>query len=153
MKDVMETELYKATALTFDELGFMYAMPELADDTEDAIFEAQANVEFSGPFSGNLSVVVRGDILSPLASNMLGEDSPPSKYQQLDALGEIANVICGNVLPNIGSPKDVFRIGAPQVTETESACAEGVSSRTALVRLPLGQGRADVFLSINEMAA
>lgn len=152
MKVNLERVLYKAAAMTFDELGFMFVTPEEDLDTS-ARFQAAADIEFSGPFCGTLSVMVWGDLLETLTSNMLGDDETPSKYQQLDALGEVANVICGNVLPNIGNPRDVFRLAPPKLIESKESYGCESDHRTAQVRLPLGTGGADVSISINNLPA
>jgi hypothetical protein len=40
-----------------------------------------------------------------IAENILGETDDPEPSLQLDALGEVANVICGNVLPEVDDPR------------------------------------------------
>jgi CheY-specific phosphatase CheX len=142
-----EMELYQTAALTFEELAFMFATPELIEEVMEKKPEATAEVKFHGPINGHLVVSLCGDILAELAANMLGENEPPQAREQLDALGEVANVICGNILPKLTDPTSVFHIDAPSVT------AGGTSTATILrpaasISLPLTDGRADLVLYI-----
>ena len=152
MSNSFQTELYKAAALTFEELGFMFPSPELADMYKDAAVEARVSVGFTGPYSGVLVITVRGDLLMAIATNMLGEDVPPSAQQQRDALGEIANVVCGNVLPRVSGTKEVFRIAAPKVGDLPESL-NGVDTPSAQVSMALDEGMADIELYVLPQAA
>ncbi len=151
MSSKLERTLYRAAALTFEELAFMMVLPETEERQPWPAADAAASVELGGPFGGRLVVRVPEELLPTIATNMLGEDEPPSVQQQQDALGEIANVICGNVLPGIGGPSAVFHIGAPRTGETAdvSSCAD--SSPAAQVHLALFQGEAHLALFISEV--
>ena len=148
MSNKVEKELCKAALLTFEDLGFMFPEPELEEENPLVEPEASVSVEFWGPFNGRLVVTVCGGLLPALAANMLGEEAPPSELQQYDALGEISNVICGNVLPAIAGSKAVFHIGAPQRLQNPETPDRG--SPEAKVHLALDQGRADLFLFIDK---
>ena len=52
-------------------------------------------------------------MLPGLAANMLGVDEAPGSAEQADALGELANVLCGNLLPAIAGEQHVFILEAP----------------------------------------
>ena len=149
MKSNLGTILYNTAALTFDELGFMFVTPELEEDQKRITPDTEASVIFEGPFRGRLSVAVCRGLLTVLAANMLGEDEPPSEQQQRDALGEIANVICGNVLPEVAGAKEVFEIRAPQVKEYNPSSVDAAASLVAETCLALEQGRADVRLYLD----
>ncbi|MBI5418220.1 chemotaxis protein CheX [Candidatus Poribacteria bacterium] len=45
---------------------------------------------------------------------MCREEGRPTENQKLDALGEIANMICGNLLPKIISPQEIFYLDSPK---------------------------------------
>jgi CheY-specific phosphatase CheX len=150
MSSMTETNLLWAAVSTFEQLGFMFPAPELAEDRQDASLEACADLEFEGPFRGRLSLTVYGSVMAPLAANMLGEDVPPSRTQQHDALGEIGNVICGNLLPRIGGTDAVFKIGAPRVTTEAVTSMNSSESCVARVSLAMDEGRADLKLFVSE---
>ena len=78
MSKRLETELYKAATLTFEEMGFLLPTPEIGEQQLNAQVEATVSVEFKGPFSGKLLVRVCGGLLPILAANMLGEEDVPS---------------------------------------------------------------------------
>jgi len=147
MSKKLETELYKAAALAFEELVFMLPTPEIDEQQLNTQADASVSVEFEGPFSGNLLVRVCGGLLPMIAANMLGEEEVASQSLQYDALGEIANVICGNMLPGIAGSKEVFHVSPPKRAERPDL------PPVAEVQLGLGQGRADMLLFISRYPA
>jgi hypothetical protein len=144
MKRKLETELYKAAILAFEGLGFLLPTPEIDDQQLNARVEAAVSVEFEGPFSGKLLLRVCGGLLPIITTNMLGEEKVPSKKLQYDALGEVANVICGNMLPAIGGSKHVFHVSAPKVADIIDL------PPVAEVQVGLGLGRADLLLFVSK---
>jgi CheY-specific phosphatase CheX len=142
----VETQLYQTAVWTFEELAFMFCTPELLDEVMECKPQATASVTFSGPMSGKLVVSLCGEMLSELASNMLGQEESPSEREQLDALGEVANVICGNILPKVTGSDEVFRIDAPDVAAGSGPDRAGAS---ACISVPLSIGRADLALFVN----
>ena len=143
MNKKLETELYKAATLAFEELGFLLPTPEIDEQQLNARVEAAVSIDFEGPFSGNLLVRICGGVLPILAANMLGEEEAPSKSLQYDALGEIANVICGNMLPGIAGSKNVFHVNPPRMAETPDL------PPVVEVQVGLGIGRADLLLFVS----
>ena len=137
-----EQALYHAATLTFEELGFLFAAPELGDEQKDLPTEETTSVKFRGSnVAGNIVLKTNADLLSVIAANMLGDDEPPAKEMQRDALGEIANVICGNALPEIFGKHEVFKLDAPQHASSP------INERpAAAVRVNLDEGCADVLL-------
>lgn len=101
-----------ATANAFEQMGFLFVEPASGEDDE-AGPSATARVSFDGPLRGCVCLTVPESILPELAANMLGQDDAPEPRLQRDALGEMANVICGNVVPVLGGPGAVFRLGRP----------------------------------------
>jgi hypothetical protein len=67
---------------------------------------------------------------------------------QLDALGEVANVICGNVLPIIFGKSSVIRMDAPEHGDFNS-----IDKTAGEIRLGFDEGYADVFLYLESVAA
>lgn len=153
MNDKLETMLLKAAVMTFEELGFMLPTPELDESQQRATAQAAVGVQFRGLFAGELVVLVCGDWLPLLAANMLGEDEPPSLLQQFDALGEIANIICGNVLPQIAGPQVIFNLSAPCPVEIPQMAAIDPECPAAKARLGLETGRAEVLLYLHSETA
>jgi CheY-specific phosphatase CheX len=143
----LETELYRATALTFEELAYLLPTGELDEQPSFDGVKVAASVGFRGPFGGTLVVTVNQGLLPTLAANMLGEDDVLSEQQHRDALGEIANVICGNVLPRIAGTREVFRIIAPR--STNPAVEPKGESQAARVRFGVDEGWVDVVFFVD----
>lgn len=143
----LETVLRRAAVRTFEELSFLLPDPDIEPDRLSIPARAAVSVPFRGPVNGRLVVAVTEDIFLAVATNMLAEDDLPSDQQRQDALKEIANVICGNLLPQIAGAKAVFKISAPELLDTSSP-SEPVTEEplAASVQVGLDQGRADVTL-------
>jgi CheY-specific phosphatase CheX len=141
----MEQALYQAAILTFEELGFVFAMEEDENEALSNDESARVGVRFDGPFSGELVLRIEHEALSVIASNMLGEEGPLEPELLQDVLGEIANVICGNALPEIAGRKTIFRLGSPEFQENIEIDEEPA----ARAHLGLDEGRADVSLFMN----
>ncbi len=99
---------------TCEMLAFMF--PMLPDDDPPADeATAAVRVDFSGPVSGYLLVTAPRRMLPALASNMLGlEPDEIDECAGVDALKELGNVICGNLLPALAGPEPVFRMSPPR---------------------------------------
>ena len=151
MKDKLKRELLKAAVLTFEELGFMFPNEDIYESQKHAHISKRVRVHFNGLFSGCLEMSIYGDLLPLIASNMLGEEGIPAEFQQQDALGELINVICGNMLPGITSPKEVFTVGVPQYVDTKSQVDER-GEVSVSVELGIDEGRAELKLYLNEDA-
>ena len=144
------SQLFQAAALTFEELGFFYAEADLTEAQEEAPVEAAARVRFVGPMTGHVEVRIAGGILGELAANMLGQDQPPGPGTQRDALGELTNVICGNLLPALAGSRVVFDLGKPDV-RSRSKDVEEAPDRSHATHVTLGfeGGRAEVLLFLD----
>jgi CheY-specific phosphatase CheX len=150
MSNKIQQALFKAAALTFEELGFAFPENTIDERRQNALEQAAVSIDFRGPLSGRLVLRLYGDLLPGLAANMVGKDKPPPPQLQKDALGEIANVICGNMLPEIAGFKAVFQIGAPKVVgRAETGSLPAFHSPAAAVCLGIDDGRADLFLFID----
>lgn len=148
------SQLFQAAALTFEELGFLYAEAELTEAQEEASVEATARVRFTGPMTGQVEVRVAGGILGELAANMLGQEKPPGPGTQRDALGELTNVICGNLLPALAGYRMVFDLSKPDVRSRSEDVEEAPDwDQATHVKLGLGEGRADVLLFLEGVPA
>ena len=143
MSSSVESSLFQAASSTFEELGFMLADRQPSDRQREAVLDGEVTVAFRGPFEGYLRVRLFGGVLPALAMNMLGESAPPGEALQRDALGEVANVICGNALPAIAGSTEIFHLDAPSAGAPERVANAELAS-TAL--LGLDGGRAEVSL-------
>lgn len=147
MSSWLETRLFRATARTFEDLGFILPSFDLNDAQRLARSDAAVEITFRGRFSGRLVLTVSGPILPVMAGNMLGEDeSKMPRETQLDALGELANVICGNVLPEIAGDRETFFLTPPVLLTTLLGPLAAEAGVVGEVRVGLDEGRAEVRL-------
>ena len=149
MKKQIENVLRESTIKTFEDICFIYQVPELKDDQKNLVLEAAAEVKFRGIFKGKLMIETRGGLFSAIASNMLSNEVP-SIQQKKDALGEVANIICGNVVPSLGRSEPEYKIESPISLNTDDLLKENKQEKPlAEVTLNFNQGRADIKLFVN----
>jgi CheY-specific phosphatase CheX len=116
---------------TLEGLAFIFAFDEGESRKPDG---PCARLGFAGPFSGIFFLSVDDSLLDEMTENMLGldEGASVSRSQREDALKEAANVICGNLLPQIGGrdavfdllPAGVYREGLEQALNGETPLCE-----------------------------
>jgi hypothetical protein len=108
--------LAETAAGTLEQLAFLFAYPSeggLEASADDAV---GCRVCFEGARAGELWGAFARSLLPELAGNMLGLEAIETvAEQQLDALREVMNVICGNLLPQISGPSAVFEIKRPEI--------------------------------------
>jgi CheY-specific phosphatase CheX len=134
--------LYSAAITTFEDLAFAVA-DRAPEGSVTPIWAGEARVAFVGPWDGELVVRLDGAALARLSTNMLGADVPPTPELQRDALAELANVICGHVLPVLAGSDVVFYLDAPALGV---ACERPGDREGVRVALKLDTGQAEVIL-------
>lgn len=100
---------------TLEKLAFLFASPLEEPPAETGAEMPAVRVAFSGPFCGEIELGLSLPVLEELAANMLGADdgSGLSVEERHDALKELANIVCGNLLPAIGGRAVEFNIKSP----------------------------------------
>lgn len=131
-----------AATLAFEELGLLCV--GAAVDTPSALdaLPAAVSVAFDGAHAGCLTLRVSDDVFRALAENMLGLEGDDAEPWRWDALGEMANVICGNALPFILGTQARLTLAAP------ARSAPPVSGFASEVELEVETGRARVLLEL-----
>jgi CheY-specific phosphatase CheX len=153
MKRQIENVLKESTIKTFEDICFIYQVPELKDDQKNMALEAVAEVNFRGNFTGKLVIETRGGLFSAIAANMLSNDVPEDR-QKKDALGEVANIICGNVVPSLGRSEPEYKIEGPRCLNKDDLLKEEKQEKPlAEITLNFNQGRADIKLFVNNYSA
>jgi CheY-specific phosphatase CheX len=153
MNKQTEAALHRIAAQIFENLGFILSSREISQAQKDSPLEATVAVTFRGPFTGRLLIRIYGAVVPALAANMLGDDSAPSDEMQKDALKEVANVICGNLLPAIAGSTQVFDLDAPVVIAIPAGPPPAdCGPLAAKANLGLDFGRAEIELYCSEKA-
>jgi len=104
--------LNSVTGNTLESLALMFLIPE-DEAPRSSGATIRAGVSFTGPFEGALELAISSELLAELSENMLGLGEPIDPDLQKDALKEFANVICGNILPEIAGAQEIFLVNAP----------------------------------------
>lgn len=151
MSSTTARSLLRATTATFEELALLFPETELSPEQAAAPLDVSVSVDFRGPLTGRLVVRASSNILPSIAANMLGESE--SEQLQRDALGEIGNVICGNVLPLIAGTDKIFNLAAPVVHTGEFTLHRDDDAPSGRISVGVEEGRAEATLYLFDTAA
>lgn len=136
-----------AATLAFEEMGLLCVGSTVDSPSEPDALLAAVSVAFDGAHTGCLTLRVSDDVFRALAENMLGLEGDDAEPWRWDALGEMANVICGNALPYILGANTPLTLappsrGAPPMSRAASHVEIEVEAGCARVLLDLaGQRR------------
>lgn len=135
-----------------ESMAFAFEMPGQPEPSGEGEM-VRASVAFHGVVHGSFSLMMPQSAVPALVGDMLGEDegAAPTRQQQYDALGELANVICGNLVQAMAGPEPVFRLDSPR-TESNPAlpCSAGPDDAVTRTRISLDSGCVDlVFVVMN----
>lgn len=147
MPETYAQPLVEITTAVLEQLAFFF--PVEADGPPPAgTGDGLVGVDFAGPLEGRLLVRFSEGALPEFAMNMLGTDETPDVCRQRDALGELANVICGNVLPHIAGAMAIFSLSAPVHYASWDDARSGITLDAAHAAVRFDTGRADVVLCL-----
>ncbi len=154
MQQPVTTSLFQAATATFESLALLFPEQGSVEGAEFLPLAATVSVAYRGAGTGRVVVGVTAGILPALAENMLGAAAAPDVQVQRDALGELANVVTGNVLPLINGASAVYRLDAPGDAGVMPFGARAGEVRQAFTRLQMDEGEALLALfSHDETAA
>ena len=140
------TSLLRAATSTFESLALLFPEACSADGAAFIPLAAAFSVSYHGADHGRVVVGVTSGVLRALAENMLGSVAAPDPDVQRDALGELVNVVTGNVLPMVHGAAAVFALDAPALAGDAPFTALDGESQVALLRLQMDEGDALVAL-------
>lgn len=144
MNTKIEKALENASVSTFEDICFMYQVPELKDKQKNLKPEAVSEVKYRGDYNGRLVIETRGGLFTAIAANMLSSENPTAQ-QKKDALGEVGNIICGNVVTSLGRVKQGYKIESPRFLKKDESLANKKQEKPlAKITLNFNEGRADI---------
>lgn len=119
LNDDHTAALSKVFTDVLEQLAFMFADPPEDELPPAEAGLARASMTFQGPFSGALTLTVPRDMAPVLAANVLGLEPDDELVLQApyDALKELLNVTCGNVLTTIAGDEPIFDLSVPTIEE------------------------------------
>jgi CheY-specific phosphatase CheX len=145
MSDSLEAAVIEAAMHVFETAAFLTVWPATENDGELTPPDVAARMGFHGPTSGTLTLRVASSVLPLLAENMLGEcEADMALEKGQDALRELLNMICGNVLTAWHGEQPVFDLSPPEIL------AETALNYAALATVPfcLEQTMAEVSVEL-----
>lgn len=132
MTTTLNEELLATSVGVLEDLCFV--CPDPTDgSTPKAGDGITVQVGFRGPAKGRLALRFVGVPQQDIAAAMLGDDDTVlSTAETRDAIGEVANVICGQLLPRIAGDTAVFDLDPPCFPETDGKDFDGFVALAAL---------------------
>ena len=117
MNSALTDQLSQAVAQTVEALTFVFATPEPWEPPVLSGVEISVEVAFEGHFEGDLVFVCPSSAAREMTLNMLGleEGDAAAEAQIHDALKELVNILCGNILPTLAGAEAVFNLSAPNI--------------------------------------
>ena len=155
MNRMLDEQLYRISAGTIESLALMFLVDEDEADVFDIDEAMVAKVDFSGPFGGRLLLRVTEDLLPEVTANMLGTpgEQDVTIEHQHDALKELANVVCGNILPDIGGAQAVFNVSSPEILGRVDLFDDADDGAVGETRFFIDGGLIEVALYVDDPAA
>jgi CheY-specific phosphatase CheX len=154
MTRLIADQIRDITYETFEITCYMFPLDEweLEDldikEVDDPV-KGGAMVRFDGASQGALLIRPNAELLTAIASNMLGEDEA-SDEQKEGALCEIANIICGNTVPIFAKDDKICYIRPPFIMEAgynPGMEFEGYQHESLRVFLDEGVAEIDIYYS------
>jgi hypothetical protein len=141
-KDVLET------------MAFALVLPEAAPPAAPGEPVVRVAVDFAGPLAGQVTLAMPASTMAELAGNMAAGQSA----QPADAVGELCNIICGNLLPAVAGDTAVFDLRAPRTLPPDPAdqplapADQPSPGQSVTARLALDTGWVEVTLAVRPAA-
>ena len=155
MNSEWKAALGRAVRDVFENLCFMLPTPTNASIPPEvgSLSRVVLAVDFTGAGHGSLHLTLPDSMIASVASSMLGEDGPLELSEQYDAVCELANIVCGNVLPLIAGERAVFDLSSPRVIATMDVDLGDIYDATARVLLDEGLVCASISLQLSAQGA
>ncbi len=151
--ETVDTSAYPAVAArvlaeVLERQAFMFADPpaEGAPPPRPKGVCLKASMSFHGPKSGSVTLCAPVSVCESLAVNMLGVDAgyfeqgsegSPHRLSEAshDALKELLNVVCGNILTEVAGEKPVFNLSIPVASDIHEDEWEDLPRQSGAVAL------------------
>jgi CheY-specific phosphatase CheX len=152
---MLKQKVFDTACRVFEEAAFAFVdAPDSAEMETPNRRRLACLLGFEGPFSGVLAIAASDQTAHAFAVNMLGldESEPEAAGRSADALGEILNMICGNLLPVIAGKNPEFDISTPmrlQSEEFDRIKTEAPPSRVTSVLTLVDGRKTEIILILN----
>lgn len=148
MDRLSKEKIREIAQTTFEITCYMFPLEqwelEEAANAECDHSGVRAMVGFGGAAEGGMIISPTEELLTAIAANMLGIESPTEEEEE-GALCEIANIICGNTVPQFASNDKICHIHPPQLIEEEEDIDQNFDDMSKQsVQVFLDEGVADI---------
>ncbi|KPP96462.1 MAG: chemotaxis signal relay system inhibitor of MCP methylation protein CheC [Bacteroidetes bacterium HLUCCA01] len=131
----------------FESMCFMFEMDDDFGDGDMAIatdYKDSVVIRFDGDVNGGMLISASPDLRQAAAMNMLGTDDVDEQHKK-DACFELANIICGNIVPLLNKNDGVSFIQSPRTaTKVEASGAAFKGFHEEVVSLSLDEGTCEI---------
>jgi two-component system chemotaxis response regulator CheY len=147
----LQAMLAGVTEAVFEALAFVLPAFDDLDETAPPAGKSArtvASIDFRGPFDGALALSVSSALVPVIATNMLGvESETEASHVMDDALKELMNVLCGNLLPRLTGDAANFDLAQARLLD-DHALPEAMLGHPAAAKanLQLEEGLAEIAL-------
>ena len=150
ISDDSRAAVIQVAAEVLEQQAFMFAEEASMEDletVEEAVF--RTSIAFTGPPSGGLCVTLPGDLSAELAVNILGVDAEDELEDgdAADAVKELVNVICGQLLTTMYGTEPVFQLTIPTVEDLDRVGWEAAKADRNAVALSVDESPVLVALT------
>jgi CheY-specific phosphatase CheX len=106
IKEMLTTAIFEV----FEKMFYVFSEPVQADGEN---YQMKSSINFSGPVSGEIHILLNRAIAETMVKNMLGLDEDEiNDVIMADCIKESINMICGNFLRKL-DPDRVFHLSIP----------------------------------------
>ena len=150
MTDQEQQLLIATVADVCERFAFMFvdapmdATPEFDADLH------RATLAFKGPRQGTLALVAPPDMAHELAGNVLGLMDPDEVTDEVagQALAELLNIICGELVAELFGKQVVVELGVPEIDHVPAAEVARLTADVNTVRLMVDEESVFVTLAL-----
>ncbi len=107
-----------------EQMAFIFVDPAEAEELPDDVAGLlRVSMAFGGAAEGSLTLLTGAGVCTELAANITGDDEAAATDPEVgrQALMELLNVICGQLLTTVAGSAPVFDLTPPLITEADAA--------------------------------
>ncbi len=143
--------VFRVFCEVIEQMAFMFG-EELETEAAEPVSEALcARMTFEGPMSGSMLLAVPDAMCPVLAENILGLEPDDEEVMEKarDALNEVLNVTCGNVLTSLAGEEPVFDLTVPEAATIDSDEWQALATDPNTVAVQVDEFPALLRISLN----
>jgi CheY-specific phosphatase CheX len=153
MSDDQKDQLGRVFMDVLEQMAFMFGDSATSDDFQEITEEVLvAQMEIHGAMHGSIQLAVPLSMCPELAANFLGTEPEDAEDPRIykDALKELLNVTCGNVLTTLAGEGPVFDLTVPEITELAPVVRESIVQDDSTAYILVDDHPIAIRLSIEE---